>query len=269
MNNIIYIKKVDDYDDILKKRHKRIPIFLKKIIFLYKNIFNIITKKEIEDCNVWILPIQEKYSDNEINSLLKKLTKNSENTFILSKDLENTHIYKLMNLYNIKYLKGEKLKIFLSIKMLEYVNNIQNNDFKNIEVTILVNDVFELNVYIIEKLSKLVKSIKVVSPSIYKFKNLEEKLYNEYGIAIQFSNSYRKSLAKSKYIINLDFNQIDINEYDIFNKAIIINCMEDNIKIKSKLFNGIVINSCNIKFKKEIIDKFKKIELYNKYNSLV
>ena len=269
MDHIIYIKKVDDYNEIFKKKYKRMPMLLKKLVFLYKNIFNIITKKKLEDCNIWILPIQEKYSDNKMNSLLKKFTKNSENIFILSNDLEEKHLYKLMHLYNINYLKGDKLKIFLSINILEYINNLQNNKLENIEVTVLVNDVSELNVYIIEKISKHIKSIKVVSPNIYKFKNLEEKLYNEYGIAIQFSNSYRKSLAKSRYIINLDFNQIDLNEYEIFNKSIIINCLEDNIKIKSKLFNGIVINSCNIKFKKEIRDKFKKIDIYHKYNNLL
>lgn len=269
MDNIIYIKKVDDYNEIFKKKHRRMPMILKKLAFLYKNIFNIITKKKLEDSNIWILPIQEKYSDNKMNSLLKKFAKNFGNIFVISNDLRNNHLYKLMHLYDIDYLRGERLKTFLSIKILEYINNIQNNELENIEVTVLVNDVSELNAYIIEKISKLVKSIKVVSPNIYKFKNLEEKLYNEYGIAIQFSNSYRKSLAKSKYIINLDFSQIDLNEYEIFNKAIIINCLEDNIKIKSKLFNGIVINSCNIKFKKEIRDKFKKIDIYHKYNSLL
>ena len=104
---------------------------------------------------------------------------------------------------------------------------------------------------------------------MYKFKKLEEKLYNEYGIAIQFSNSYKKSLVKSKIIINIDYNKIEINEYEIFEEAIIINISEEDINIKSKLFNGIVINSCDIKFIKEKRDKFKKLNIYNKYNSII
>ena len=115
----------------------------------------------------------------------------------------------------------------------------------------------------------MVKYIKIVSPNIYKFKKIEEKLYNEYGIGIQFSNSYKKSLVKSKIIVNLDYNKIDINEYEIYDKAILINISKEEIKIKNKLFNGIVINSCNINFKKELREKFIKINLYHGFNNLL
>ena len=101
------------------------------------------------------------------------------------------------------------------------------------------------------------------------FKKIEEKLYDEYGIAIQFSNSYKKSLSKSNIIINLDFDEIDLNEYLIYDRAIIINCINQNIKIKSKLFNGVVINSVNISFNQELKDKFKNLGLYNDFSCLV
>ena len=104
---------------------------------------------------------------------------------------------------------------------------------------------------------------------MYKFKKIEEKLYDEYGIAIQFSNSYKKSLSKSNIIINLDFDEIDLNEYLIYDRAIIINCINQNIKIKSKLFNGVVINSVNISFNQELKDKFKTLGLYNDFSSLI
>ena len=111
--------------------------------------------------------------------------------------------------------------------------------------------------------------MKIISNNIYKFKKIEEKLYDEYGIAIQFSNSYKKSLSKSNIIINMDFDEIDLNEYLIYDRAIIINCTNQNIKIKSKLFNGVVINSVNINFNQELKDKFKNLGLYNDFSSLV
>lgn len=269
MENLIYIKKVENYNDVLKQRYIKMPMILKKVVFMYKNIFNIITKKKVAGYNIWILPFQEKYSINKINTIMQKLSKHKENKYIVSEELNNNGIYKLMDKFNISYLNGKEMKKYLGIKIIEYINNIQNEEMSNKEVTILTDDISEFNVYIIEKISKLVKSIKIVSPNIYKFKNLEEKLYNEYGIALQFSNSYKKSLSKSNLIINLDYGQIDINEYEIFYKAIIINCAKEDIRIKSKLFNGIVINSCNIKFRKEIRDDFKKANIYSKYNSLV
>ena len=76
-------------------------------------------------------------------------------------------------------------------------------------------------------------------------------------------------LIKSKIIINLDFNELDISEYRIDNDAIIINCFKERIKIKSKLFNGIVVNNYKIELSKEMKDKFKKANLFNEYNNFI
>lgn len=268
MHNIIYVKKVENYDDILKRKHTKFSVFLKKILFLYKTIFNVITKKKVEDINIWVIPIQEKYSINKMNNILKKISVHSEKIYVFPEKMYNKETLNLINKYGIKYLDGKRLKKFLIFNILEYIKTMQKKRLESFEITILVNDISELNTYLIEKLARTVKSIKIVSSNIYKFKNMEEKLYNEYGIAMQFSNSYKKSLAKSKIIINLDFNEIDINEYTLFNNSIIINCAEKEIKIKSKLFNGIVINSYNIKLPKIIKDKFKKINIYEEYNDL-
>ena len=73
MKNIIYLKEVSNYDDILKNTYTKLPLFFKKVIFLYKNIFNIITKKKNEDYTIWTLPITDKYSVNKISNLLKKI----------------------------------------------------------------------------------------------------------------------------------------------------------------------------------------------------
>ena len=96
---------------------------------------------------------------------------------------------------------------------------------------------------------------------------MEEKLYNENGIAIQFSNSYKKSLKKSDIIINLDFCETDINEYEINTNAIIINT-EDKLKIKTKLFNGIVVNSYNIKFVKTVNKLNEIIKILDEFDNL-
>lgn len=269
MNNIVYIKKVDEYNDILREKHFKIPIFFKRIIYMYKNIFNILTKESKEEINIWTLPIKEKYSDIKILKILNKLGKYKDKKFVVSKDLASNKFFKLLDKYNISYFNGGNTKKYLIIKILEYINSIQNEEMSNIEISILVNEASDFNIDFITRISKLVKSVKIVSKNIYKFKNIEENLYNEYGIALQFSNSYKKSLSKSKIIINLDFNKIDINEYIICNKAIIINCTQDNLNIKSKLFNGITINSCIINFKKELRDKFRKINIYHKYDSLI
>lgn len=265
---IIYLKEVSDFNDILRKQHKRIPVLLKKIIFMFKNIFNIVTKKQINDCNLWILPIKEKYSINKIDTIIRKQLSNNNCKFVLSNQLLTKDVISILDQYNIEYINQEKIKKFLLLHILEYITKIQNKDINSLEITMLVNNNSEMNLFLIEEISKLVKGLKIVSLNIYKFKKLEEKMYNEHGIAIQFSNSYKKSLEKSNIIVNLDFKEIELNEYNIYNNAIIINCYKDNIKIKSRLFDGIIINSLEIDFKKEIVENLKNIKIYNKYNKL-
>ena len=66
-------------------------------------------------------------------------------------------------------------------------------------------------------------------------------MYNELGIVLNISNNKKSSLLKSEIIINLDFPQELINQYNIYNKAIIINILE-KISIHKKKFNGVNIN---------------------------
>lgn len=266
---IIYLKEVDSYDDVFKKEYNKLHLFFKKIIFLFKNIFNIITKKSVEENNIWVLPIKEKYSNDKIEKILKKNFKLDNNIYVISNELKNSDIYEIMDKYEIKYITEEKVKKILLIPALEYIAKLQKSDINLLDVTILVKDNSDINLFLIEQISKLVKSLKIVSINIYKFRKLEEKLYNELGIAIQFSNSYKKSLEKANIIINFDYSEIEINEYNICNNAIIINCTKDSIKIKSRHFEGININSYDINIDKEVINNFKKAHIYENYNKLI
>ena len=260
MNKIVYLKEIDK------------SLYLNKITlkiqYWFKRVFNIIKKVKIENVEIWNLPINSDYNVKKIQKVFAKFL-NSENVYVLSQNLENKKIYNVLNDKEIKYLKTGKIKKLLSIKILEYILSIQKREIQNTEVNILVRESSNINSYIIEEIAKNALNVKIISNNIYKFKKIEEKLYDEYGIAIQFSNSYKKSLSKSNIIINLDFDEIDLNEYLIYDRAIIINCINQNIKIKSKLFNGVVINSVNISFNQDLKDKFKNLGLYNDFSSLI
>lgn len=263
---IIYLKETNNFNDVLKKEHNKMPLILKKICFIYKNIFNVVTNKNIESSEIWILPIKEKYSEAKLKKILNNNLKYPQKKYLISNKLKENNACKIMRELNQEYITEEKIKKYLIFETIKY---IYNKELCDLEITLLVNNTSSLNMYLIEQLATKVKTLKIVSLNINKFKSLEEKLYNEYGIPIQFSNNYRKSLEKSKLIINFDFSEFEINEYEIFNNAIIINCIKDNIKIKNKLFNGIVVNSYNIKYKKELITKFKKMKISENYNKLL
>ena len=67
----------------------------------------------------------------------------------------------------------------------------------------------------------------------------------------------------------MDFNEIELNEYNIFSNAIIINCNKNKMRVKSRIFEGIIINSYEITFRKEIIEELKNLKVYNAYNKLL
>lgn len=261
----IYLKIVKNYDDILK--NKKMPIIFSKIIFFIKNKLNIITKQRVGEKNIWIFPIMNNFNYDKLEKNIHKLNINQNQVLVLPTELENERTYILLKKYNYNFLCSENAKKDLLENLLNYILNKLKSKMENIDITILVNDASEKHLNIIENIAKKTKTIKIVSYNINKFKKIEANLYNEHGIAIQFSNSYKKSLEKSKLIINLDFMDVDINEYEINNNSIIVNCTDNFIKIKTKLFNGIVINSFNIKFKE--IEMFENMELANNYSSLM
>ena len=68
-------------------------------------------------------------------------------------------------------------------------------------------------------------------------------------------------------IINIDFDEEEINKYEISNTATIIN-IKNKVKILDEKFAGLVINDYNIEYNKEITkgieakEKFEENVLY-------
>lgn len=263
MKNIIYLKNTKNFEELITDKLKKMPMFAKKIIFKFYSLFKIVSKRNLNGFKLWILPIEDIQNEKEVIKAIKKLQKYKDNIFVLSKDLNSKKVHKIFEDLNVYYLEPTISKKVLVFETLKYINKVQGCKTDEMDLTILVNNTSNLNMYLIEELSHKVRNIKIVSKNIYKFKKMEEKLYNEYGIALQFSNSYRRSLLKSKIILNFDFTQTDIDEYNINNSAMLINCTCNSIKIKSKLFNGIVINSYKLKIKDmSLLNEFEELLIY-------
>ena len=72
------------------------------------------------------------------------------------------------------------------------------------------------------------------------------------GIMIRVTNN-KKSLLKTDIIINLDFDEDELNKYIIPNKGILVN-VNNKIRVNKKSFSGINISGYNV----EIPEKYKK-----------
>lgn len=208
--------------------------------------------------------------------LLKKVTLKNNKIFI-NKNLEKASlkskikiVQKIKNILENKKVRQlcieKNLKNDIQFINLLYSNNInictpkwifkqktdeiisqilKDKKREETEISICVNEVDSQIEKYIYKFAKEFKTINIITNHIGKFKKIEEKLYEENGILINLTNNRRKSLLKSKLILNIDFPKELINEFAIYDNSTIIN-WDDNLKIRKKRFNGKIIEEINL-----------------------
>lgn len=232
---------------------------------LIAKIFNLI---ELVDDKI-ILPVcdKEKIDDKKVIILVKKVKKILEKTncrtIILSKYLKKQENFvDLINMYKINVIDGRWLFLVLLDKILDYIIAKRKLEKKQINVSIMVKqNTCDYVIENIKKISKIYKSINIVTPNIEKFKKLEEEIFEENGVIITISNNKRKSLKRADIIINIDFSEEELNKYNIPDEAIIVN-IDGNIEINKKRFNGLNINDYEISFEKFDEFDYEKDKLY-------
>lgn len=227
-------------------------------------IFNII---KLEDDKI-ILPVKkEKMNLKKAEKLAEKtkkiLDKTNCNKIILSKEIKKQENYKNYLFANqVNVVEGKWLFNALSFYAIEYLIKKLNIKREETTVSILVNDIDINSLENIRKIVRNYKRVNIVTNHIEKFKKIESKILEQEGIMITVSNNKKKSLSKSKIILNMDFPTELINKYNIYEEAIIIN-LKGNVKIKLKRFNGININNYEISFQELENFDYDKSNLYD------
>lgn len=231
--------------------------------FLFKQ-FNII--KLIE--NKIILPVgEEEIKLKKAEKLAKKtkriLDKTNCNKLILSKKIKTQENYKnYLYTYNFDIVEGKKLFEILSNLVLDYIVKKKNIKKEETQVSILVNNLTEDMLSNIKQIVRDYKRVNIVTKHIQKFKKIEEQILEKEGILIYVTNNKKKSLLKSDIILNVDFPTELLNQYKIYEQAIIVDIL-GNAKINTKRFNGIMLQDYKIDFKD--LDDLNCIE-YSKYD---
>ena len=143
-----------------------------------------------------------------------------------------------MYTYGFDIVDGKWLFEVISCEVLDYIVNLKNIKKEDTEISILVNYITQNTLENIKKIARQYKRLNIVTNHIEKFKKIEEELYNKEGIMIIVTNNKKKSLSKSKIILNIDFPKELLNKYNIYENAILVN-IRGNMKIARKRFNGI------------------------------
>lgn len=201
--------------------------------------------------NKIVLPIKEevvtsKYQQRLASKTNEILKKTNSNKIVVSNAIKKYEKYiNFLNSYNIEIVNGRWLYKIIILDILDYI--IDNKDIKkqDVEIAVTTNYISDIEIENIKKLAIEYKRVNIVTNHIEKLKKIEENLYEQYGIMITVSNNKKRSLRKSQIIVNFDFPKELLNQYNIYDEAIIIN-IEGNMKINKKRFNGLVINDFEI-----------------------
>ena len=233
-----------------------------------ERLFNII---KLDD-NKILIPIKEKDEiDKEKDSrislkIVKLLNRGNCKKVVISKELKkHKEFINILQSNDVNIVDGKWLAEVLMEKMIQYIIDKKDINPNEDKISILINDLTEISLENIKNILMKYKKVNIVTNHIEKFKRLEEE-FEENGVILQISNNKRKSLAKSKIILNVDFPKELLNKYNIYDEAIIIN-IKTEANITKKRFNGIVIKDYQIVFNKldgieENLDLYDKKDIY-------
>lgn len=214
--------------------------------------FNIIKMQE----NKLFLPITANTSEKQIEKLAQKTKKiiskySNSKKIVISKNLQEEITYiNYLNSYGLDISDGRWLYEILATDIIKYIIGKKKIKKEETTISILINDLTEIELENIKILAENYKNLNIVTNHIEKFKKLEDK-FMENGIMITIVNNKKKSLMKSKIILNIDFPNELINKYMIKEDAIIIN-VPGKVKINRKRFNGLIVNNYEIDFRDDI-----------------
>ena len=234
------------------------------------NIFRkVLPKAQMKDNKIIIYGLSDNLSEKKSIKLAKRtdkiLKKTKSNKIVLSKIIQENDVYKnILYTYGYEILDGKWLFEGLSNLVIDYIVNKKKIKKNECQISVLVNDLTDYTLQNIKTLATEFKTLNIVTNHIEKFKKVEQSILEENGLVITITNNKKKSLLKSKLILNIDFPNELINKYNINDEAIIINIC-GNIKINKKRFNGLIINDYEVSVNNEIIDSSVKYNLSKYY----
>lgn len=193
----------------------------KKVIHINKKYINKRAYKKVEN-------YFEKYKYEELGG-----------NVVVAKEIQ-------VNYHNdILYIPQTKsIMMAMICEILKHIENIVGVDFRSECIDIASN--YDSCKDVLLDVSKLFKSVNIVTTKIGNMRRMENKMQDE-NIIMTISNNRRKALKRSKILVNLDFDNDILSEFEINRNCIIININKSKINLNSK-FHGSIIDSVSIDF---------------------
>lgn len=220
------------------------PIINKKLKYKIMDKFNIFEKREDEEKITYILYKSNGNYIKKINSKVQKIN----TPMVFSRQIKeniNKEEYKDTKLYKIIKLLEEDKTIFRKY-IEEVLNSIITRKKEAPEQQSLYILAKSENIKIKNEIINMIakyKAINVVTTNLREFQKLEADL-DENLETFAVLNNKRKSLARAQYIINIDYNEEELLEYNINRTANIFNLNTGKLHLNN--FDGYIINNIEI-----------------------
>lgn len=136
-------------------------------------------------------------------------------------------------------------------------------------VAIVVNNPDSIISSEITEIAQIVKSLKIVTKNISRFSHIEDRLYLEFGVALQITNNKEKAISNSDVIINID--EYYIEQYNISKEGIVVD-ISGVLEGLEESFSGKVINWYEVEYNDEILEGFEGASAFDAnllYESLI
>ena len=209
---------------------------------------------------IYVNKEKRNYKIKTIKKLKRKLKKVGDKNVIFSKEIKN--ILSENNKIN------RESKLIYKENIIPIINNVillkgNKPNEENIYVLIKTNNMTN-NQKILSMISTY-KTVNIITPIIKNFIKLEQRLEEESEL-ISVSNNKRKSLIKAEYIINVDFTENDLAQYNINRQSIIFNISDNKIE-HIHGFDGIIINNIELNSLKN--ERFDLQDEYEKNKEII
>ena len=220
------------------------PIINKKLKYKIMDKFNIFEKREDEEKITYILYKSNGNYIKKINSKVKKIN----TPIVFSRQIKeniNKEEYKDTRLYKLIKLLEEDKTIFRKY-IEEVLNSIITRKKEAPEQQSLYILAKSENIKIKNEIINMIakyKAINVVTTNLREFQKLEADL-DENLETFAVLNNKRKSLARAQYIINIDYSEEELLEYNINRTANIFNLNTGKLHLNN--FDGYIINNIEI-----------------------
>lgn len=261
----IFIKELEEKDK--KHIYNEFSEIIRKLILFWKVKLNkIIVKKIDENREIYLIPnIERKNICNKIcEKILKEKTRTQKVQAVLAEKIKkHQKKFSKIKIVDGKNIMAENIESIVKFILKEKPIEMQS-------IYILTNSYDKESINIVKRLEASVKTINIITKSVEKYKVLEENLIKS-GVAITIANNKRKSLKKAELIININMTNEELNTYQIFRNAVIINISKEKLT-NIKGFEGTIVNNIDIALEPlEILketnigENFRKVEIYQTY----